>query len=592
MLFRTLKPQRFIHKAILFVIVFLIVPMLLIFWFASDKASLAIQQQAGTTLSELSKQNHITMDKVMDSVDQTTVSILRTGLMQSRSEGSTLTLKQRLEWYAATEKLLKDASSQVKYSLFVVTENSSDYYFAPTTDVSEAGVFFIEDLRDKPWLQDAVKDGGGGSVKIIEPFGFNLKPQKTVAYVRAVIDLSDGSNTRGILVATGIESVLRAEMNSIALPVGTKEYLIDARGNVLAGSQPVASTFFMPQSSRDLLPNVFIANSHMYIYHDSVSYANRLVYDIPLDSLIGSHRDVQEIIRITALCYFIVILIFLFYFGRSFLHPMARLASLTRSYEPGARPMRFNEAERKDEIGHVYRSFYTMTERLNQLIEEKYVMEIKQKESELMLMHSQITPHLLYNTLDSIYWYGIRGGVPEVADMVRDLSALLRIGLSRGKEVITIREELNHVQAYLHLQEKRYQRSFQFHIEAEESIGDYLLPKVILQPLVENSILHGVGKMDGEGEIWIDIQLSEPELLIIVEDNGFRPVDFERIESLLEGTANVDRGFGIRNVHKRIQLRYGDEYGLAYSARKEGGVKASIRLPAIRSLDESPISPE
>ncbi|MNI72770.1 Sensor histidine kinase YpdA [compost metagenome] len=121
----------------------------------------------------------------------------------------------------------------------------------------------------------------------------------------------------------------------------------------------------------------------------------------------------------------------------------------------------------------------------------------------------------------------------------------------------------------------------------EEGVEDYLLPKVIIQPLVENSILHGIGKMDGEGEVWIGIQVSEEGTLhIAVEDNGFRPLDLEKIHMLLSGTADPDKGFGIRNVHKRIQFRFGNVYGLTYSTRKEGGAKVLIELPIIRAEEE------
>ncbi len=258
---------------------------------------------------------------------------------------------------------------------------------------------------------------------------------------------------------------------------------------------------------------------------------------------------------------------------------MARLAAFTRMYEPGKKMARFKEGERKDEIGLFYSSFFAMTERLNQLVKEKYVMEIKQKESELILLHSQITPHLLYNTLDSVYWYGIRGGVPEVAEMVRDLSTVLRIGLSRGKELIHVREEREHVEAYLHLQEKRYEHSFQFRLEVDPAVENCLLPKVIIQPLVENSILHGIGKMDGEGEVYIRIKEAADEVRITVEDNGFRSVNLSKLSDILTGKADPDQGFGIRNVNKRIQLRFGLSYGLSYELREEGGLRALIRLP-------------
>ncbi|WP_233147125.1 cache domain-containing sensor histidine kinase [Paenibacillus selenitireducens] len=582
-LFRSAQSQRLTKKAVLFVIVFIFIPMLLIFWFGSNRASYSIKIQVGQALSELNKQNHATMDRVMDSVDQKLMNIMSSELIQQWRDDRVLHAEQGLQKYIATENLLSNYSMNVNYSLFVLTKQSSNYYFAPSSNVSGAGVFFIESLAERDWIQKAVEADGKALVERIDQFGFNQNSRKTIALIRSVTDLSQGGEPISVLVATEIEKLLTTEMNSITLPEHTRVFLTDTKGTVLVGSDTGESTFIIPDHGTELLPNVWVTDSHMYVYHDSLSYADRLIYEIPLRSLLGSYNEVQRIIRIIAICYFVIILFFLFYLGKSVLRPMARLASLTRSYEPGKEMKRYAEEDRKDEIGTSYRAFYLMTERLNQLVKEKYVMEIKQKESELNLMHSQITPHLLYNTLDSVYWYGIRGGVPEVADMVRDLSTMLRIGLSRGKEIITLQEELNHVEAYLHLQEKRYNHSFHFHIHLEEGIEDYLLPKVIIQPLVENSILHGIGKMDGEGEVWIGIQVTEGTLLISVEDNGFRPLDLEKIHTLLSGTADPDKGFGIRNVHKRIQLRFGDAYGLTYAAREEGGTKVLIKLPAIQT---------
>lgn len=585
-MFRLGKSYGLMKKALLFVVLLILVPMLLIFWVASDQASMSIKEQTGKAFFELNRQSHATMDRVLDSIDQMTVALIASDAVQKWNDVDRIAGEERVRQYVTTEKLLADSSSQVKYSLFVMTDRLSDFEFAPNADVSDAGVFFIRDFKDVPWLQKAIQAGGLGSVALIDHFGFNMKSQKTMAYTRAVTDISLGRKTTSVLVATEIENKLETDMNAFALPEGTDVYLVDAENEVLAGTATSGSRFASPKQGDDLYSGIRLSGGIMHISHYSAAYDNRLFYEIPVDSLVGAHQKVQEILQLSAICYFVVIMFFFFYLGKSFFRPMARLVTFSRSYEPGKELDKFAEAERKDEIGFVYRSFYKMTERLNQLVREKYMMEIKQKESELMLMHSQITPHLLYNTLDSVYWYGIRGGVPEVAHMVRDLSTMLRIGLSRGKEIITIREELNHVEAYLNLQEKRYQNSFMYRIHIEEGADEYLLPKVVIQPLVENSILHGVGKMDGEGEVAIDIRVSQGLLLIAVEDNGFRPVDLEKIKAILSGRADPDKGFGIRNVHKRIQLRFGDAYGLSFEAREEGGARALIRLPAIVTESE------
>ncbi len=580
------RSMSLMKKVVLFVMVFILIPTLLIFWVGSNQATLAIKQQVGKALSELNKQNHATIDKVMDAIDQNIVKMLSSGLVQQWNADRPISEEQRVKQYVATEKLLADYSSKEKYSLFITKTRTEDYYFAPPTEISNSGVFFLEDSSEKPWLEHALQAGGVGTVALIDQLGFNVAPQQTFAYLRAVPDLSTNGKTTNVLVATGIEKGIQEAMNGIDLPNQARKFLVDANGVVLATADPELRSFTLPEQGEELLPDVWVTNSYMYVYHDSPSYMNRLVYEIPLKAVLGSHTAVQDIIKITALCYFAVILLFVFYFGKSIIRPMARLAAFTRMYEPGKKLERLRIGDRKDEIGSFYSSFYTMTERLNQLVHEKYVMEIKQKESELILLHSQITPHLLYNTLDSVYWYGIRGGVPEVADMVRDLSTVLRIGLSRGKELIHVREEREHVEAYLHLQEKRYNHSFHFHIEVEAAVEHCLLPKVVIQPLVENSILHGIGKMDGEGEVWIRIQDYEDKLQITVTDNGFRPVNLEKLNAILANKADADQGFGIRNVNKRIQLRFGASYGLSYSLREEGGVIAVISLPKIYSAEE------
>jgi len=219
-----------------------------------------------------------------------------------------------------------------------------------------------------------------------------------------------------------------------------------------------------------------------------------------------------------------------------------------------------------------------MTRRLDRSIEDNYLMKLRQQETELATLHSQITPHLLYNTLDSIYWYALDNGNTEVGEMVMDLSILLRIGLSKGKTLIPIGEEAEHVQAYSRLQMKRYPDTFEVHWDIEDATLAYTAPKVILQPLVENAIFHGVSGMDGEGEIWIRVRRVNGTVEMTVEDNGFHKVNIERLNEIVRGEIE-DAGYGVRNVHKRVQLHFGEAYGLRYVPREGGGCKAVITLP-------------
>lgn len=580
---KAMKPKRLVVKALLFMILLIIGPFLVLFWYSSYQATQAIQRQAGGAFNELIRQNHVTIDRVFDFIDQTTATILRSELVQGWSVKEDIALKERLLRYTATEKLLQQHSSfHLQYSLFLFVDHPEDYDFAPFTDISEAGVFFLQRPAPESWLEQVWLEQGLGSVRIIETFGFSPNPGQTVAYARGVMDMKSAGGIFGVVVATGIESLLYGEINTIRLPEKADIHLTNADSVVLAGTAATAgSPYAIVEGGRYTYANVWTSENKMTIYHTSPSYDTRLVYEIPMQSLVGDYTNFHDILQITAIGYFVLILASIVYFGQAVLRPLAKLVGLTRFYEPGKPLAESDFMKREDEIGYAYKAFYRMTNRLNELVTETYVAELKQKEAELMLMHTQITPHLLYNTLDSIYWYGIRGGVPEVAEMVRDLSAMMRIGLSRGKTIITVSEELSHVEAYIKLQEKRYSSLFQSTIRVEQGLQHCMVPKVILQPIVENAIIHGVVKMDGEGEISIAIGKSESDLIIAVEDNGYRTVDLELIQSLLDGTANADRGFGIRNVHKRIQLHYGETFGLSYGIREEGGTRVTIRLPLV-----------
>ncbi|MNG06751.1 Sensor histidine kinase YpdA [compost metagenome] len=144
--------------------------------------------------------------------------------------------------------------------------------------------------------------------------------------------------------------------------------------------------------------------------------------------------------------------------------------------------------------------------------------------------------------------------------------------------MIPISEELEHVRAYIRLQMKRYPGNFEVFWELDEDLESFKMPKVMIQPLVENAIFHGIQSMDGEGILWIRMKRKEDEIHIHVEDNGFIPVNLEKLLMIVHGEID-DKGYGVRNVHQRIQLHYGEAYGLSYQLREGGGLIATIIIP-------------
>lgn len=300
-----------------------------------------------------------------------------------------------------------------------------------------------------------------------------------------------------------------------------------------------------------------------------------------MDDLIASRN---ELIR-----YAILIILF----GTMFLIAIFVLisAKITKPIKELERSMKMVEEGQLDvssnisgaeEIMHLSNAFNLMIARIKQLMDQIVLEQESKRKSELNALQAQINPHFLYNTLDSIVWMAENGKSQEVIGMVTALARLFRISISRGKNIITVEQELEHAKNYLIIQKIRYKNKFQYEIKAEEEVLKCHTVKLILQPIIENAIYHGIEYMVDEGFISISAGKFENKLLFEVTDNGLGMAP-ETIEKLLysDQKDNKGTGVGVKNVHERIRLTYGEEYGINIESELEAGTKVKIWLPLI-----------
>lgn len=228
------------------------------------------------------------------------------------------------------------------------------------------------------------------------------------------------------------------------------------------------------------------------------------------------------------------------------------------------------------------------TERLFKSFEQK----LNQKQTSLTTLQSQINPHFLYNTLDSIRGQALEYRVPEIADMTEALSSFFRYNVSKGANMVPLREELRNIQTYFCIQQYRFENRFSLHVENPDIQAlDCYLPKLTLQPLVENCIFHGLEKKTGPGLISIRIALTEKRLLLTITDNGVG-ISGEKLltiqESLRRGepTKSLSSGIALSNVSQRIKLAFGPMYGIEISSQLAVGTEVEIVLPLIDKLED------
>ncbi len=204
------------------------------------------------------------------------------------------------------------------------------------------------------------------------------------------------------------------------------------------------------------------------------------------------------------------------------------------------------------------------------------------------MLHSQINPHFLYNTLDSVIWMTENGRTDESVRMVTSLARLFRISLSKGKMIIPVADELEHARHYLTIQQMRYKNRFTARISAEDGVPALYTIKLVVQPILENAIYHGMAYADGEGEILIHAFLENGDLVIEVADNG-PGMPKELADRLLDQEysppGSKGSGIGLRNVHQRIRLTFGEPYGVTIQSEPDNGTVVRIRVPALKTPD-------
>ena len=271
-------------------------------------------------------------------------------------------------------------------------------------------------------------------------------------------------------------------------------------------------------------------------------------------------------------------------FTRSIVNPIRKLKKLMRKAQEGELTVSFN-AKYNDEIGELGNSFNTMVKEIDNLINLVQIEEKNKRIAEMNVLQAQIKPHFMYNTLDTIRWMAEEHKEDNIVEIIEAFTNLLRISLSNGKEIISVKEELSHVQSYLTIQKIRYEDKLDYEINFDENMLNYKLIKLILQPLVENAIYHGIKEKRGNGKIFITGKIENNSLCFTVVDNG-KGIEEEKLNKincmLKSGFEKKNEiGYGIFNVNARIKLIYGEEYGLTYKSIYEEGTIVELKHPIV-----------
>jgi len=307
----------------------------------------------------------------------------------------------------------------------------------------------------------------------------------------------------------------------------------------------------------------------------------KMISIIPLDEITYENRDITKLIVVFgSIC-------LVFAFAASYLlsykisKPIMKLVRIMGEIKSGNLKLRANFTA-KDEIGMLGEGFNSLMDRINQLLDQVYTEQQQKRESEFRLLQSQIKPHFLYNTIETIISFIKLGMKDQAMTAAKNLADFYRISLSKGNDIISIKEEIRLTENYLSIQKFRYVEYMDYKVEVDESVLRFQIPKLTLQPLVENSIYHGLKQKSDKGLLTIKGYMENATVKIEVYDNGVG-MDEALIRKVLERSNPGSSDFGLYSVNSRLKLLYGAQYGISIESRVNEYTKVTVTLPAIEA---------
>ena len=400
---------------------------------------------------------------------------------------------------------------------------------------------------------------------------------------KAVQDPETGE-VLGVILLDIRHDIIQSSINGVTIGEKGFVFVMDQEDNIVY--TPVNGIVYRvnPKWVKAMEPmSVQIQGGSYQIRSELSPYTGwRTVGVFSMDEVMSSVNTIVYILFTCVIISLVLVVIVSFKFSRTLTNPIFKLKRLMKQAESGDLTVRFN-FQHNDEIGELGQSFNHMIARIDQLIQMVYVEQENKRTAEMKSLQEQIKPHFLYNTLDTISWMARDYDAEDIVRLVDALTNMFRIGLSHRKDIITVKEEITHVSNYLYIQKIRYKDKLNYVIHVDESLYAVEVPKLILQPLVENAIYHGVKAKRGGGTITITGVPEGENLVFTVQDNG-AGMPQEKVEELNRrmserSVLDEQKSFGLFYIRERIQLCYGTGYGVHVESALGEGTRVTITLP-------------
>ncbi len=406
--------------------------------------------------------------------------------------------------------------------------------------------------------------------------------QWVISLSRAVTLNEDGKIIQGVLLVDmnmrGIETICGAISEDDAGSI----YILSDNGEIIYGDKEQLDLYSEQLSYKEDGNYIRIIEDQRILFTvKTAGYTGwKIVATWRLDKILFTYAELNNFLIVVLFIGMVMSIIGTLVISSRLSSPLYKLQKSMKLVEEGKLDIQIDEGGEYI-AAQLSRSFNNMVSKIKELMDKIVQEQDDKRKKELEVLQSQINPHFLYNTLDSIIWLAESDKTEEAIMMITALSRFFRIGISSGRSIITVREELEHARNYLSIQKIRYKKRFEFEVIANEDLLSAMTLKLILQPLIENALYHGIEYITDKGMITITASKEEDTLIYQIKDNGVGMTE-ETLEKLLDKEQEIKTkgsGVGVKNVNERIKLYYGQDYGMKVESRLEEGTTITIKIP-------------
>ena len=564
------KNMKYRHKLTILLVVTSLAPMTVLALYSHSRQSTMVRS------SELEDMQSI-MEQTKESIDsQTAVYASLLNYLTYSPDIEEIIKEKNIDNYTAYEKYTEIADPLLSVPKSYHDAINRIQLFADSIQVEHEYTLVPLDKMQEEWWSEGLKD----DVRI------QWKVDRTRGEVVAVRMIYAQQKLNAVLcISLDYDKIFQPLTNILTDENGG--IVADKDGNVLYNKTGLKELKLSDDNKKDTsqtADKLLSKISQTCTWTQTESEENDWVFYFykSQDAISGSVRRIllEEIPLIIA-CGFIILFLGLS-FSRIFTRKIEELTKNMDQVNHGSREVTVS-SDSEDEVGILINSFHNMMDEINRLIDEVYVNKIALKEYELKALQAQINPHFLYNTLSMMNWMAIRSNQMEISKVTLALSTFYRTALSKGEDVVTVENCIQNMQAYLEIQLTMHDNNFSVDWDIDPTIKNEKMPKLLLQPVVENAIEHGIDeKEDGDKKIFLSFRGNGDDVVITVRDNGMG-MPQEKAETLVTYQA---KGYGLKNVNDRIRILYGENYGIRILSAPDEGTTVMMRFPKEGRKDE------